>query len=381
MAGQNPLTASDYQSPDDIARVFAEGADTSISGSIDDGWDNLRDGLDVAAIAALLAMGGWIGVRRLISLEQITEAMRPTTTALVHLQNKVGAAAMADEVSAVVPAARPSVPFLPAQTTTQAPLYPTTGTVIPRPLIVPGGLPASGFMRPPPSVIPLTYDPIAPAQVAQQQAGQSAWLKRVADTVEAVIDQDIRQGMTNGMTADEIARTIKATIGLTPRQAAAVENFRRLLENGDAAALDRVLRDRRFDASVRRAIEGGKLDEDKIDRMVARYAERYQAHRAQVIARTETLRATNAGRAAAWAQFADRKGLDQSAIRKWWQTAHDERVCIICSAIPLMNPDGVPMGEFYATPDGPMMMPPEPHPSCRCSERFAITADAARGNA
>lgn len=354
MAGANPLSASDYQSPTDIARVFAEAADGAVGGSIDEGFDNLRDGLDAAAIAALLAVGGWIAVRRLITPEQITEAMRPATTALVHLQNKTGAATMSNSIADVL-AARPSVPL-------------------------PGPMVNQPF-RPPPAVIPLTYDPIAPAQVAAQQAAQSGWIKQVASTIEAVIDQDIRQGLSNGMTSDQIARVIKATVGLTPRQAAAVENFRRLLENGDAAALDRVLRDRRFDASVQRAVDGGTLSQDKIDRMVDRYAERYQAHRAKIIARTETLRASNAGRAAAWAQFADRKGLDDSDVLRWWQTAHDERVCPVCSAIPLMNPDGVPMGEPYSTPIGSLMMPPEPHPSCRCTERFALSPDAIMGNA
>jgi hypothetical protein len=207
--------------------------------------------------------------------------------------------------------------------------------------------------------------------VTEQRQVQSAWLRRMADTIEAVIDQDIRQGLTNGMTTDEIARVIKATIGLTPKQAAAVENYRRLLEAGDQAALDRVLRDARFDRSVR----SGNLDADKIDRMVTRYAERFQAHRAKTIARTESLRATNAGRAAAWAQYADRKGLGGDAVLRYWQTAHDERVCPICSAIPLMNPSGVPMDEPYNTPVGPLMMPPEPHPNCRCTERFALATE------
>lgn len=348
MTGRSPLSASDYQDPFDIARVTAEAADASIATSLNDSFNNLQDDIDVALIAAALAAGGWLAVRRIFTLEKITEAFRPTTTALVNLQNEVGAKVMGSDVTRVQ-AARPPVSGLPGLVGTQAQEGITT-TVTPSPLR-------------------LTYDPIAPATVAEQRQVQSTWLKRMADTVEAVIDQDIRQGLTNGMTAEDIARVIKATIGLTPRQAAAVENFRRLLENGDAGALDRVLRDRRFDASVQRLIDGGTVDQDKIDRMVQRYAEKYQAHRAMVIARTESLRATNAGKRAAWAQYADSTGSD---VLRWWLTAADERVCPVCSAIPLMNPDGVPLGEMYDTPDGPMMMPPEPHANCRCTERFAV---------
>lgn len=346
MAGRNPLSASDYQDPFDIARVTAEAGDASIAASLNDSFNNLQDDIDVALIAAALAAGGWLAVRRIFTLEKITEAFRPTTTALVNLQNEVGATVMGGEVTAAQ-AARPPVSGLPGLVGTQAQDIATT---------------MSGQRL-------LTYDPIAPGTVAEQRQVQSTWLKRMADTVEAVIDQDIRQGLTNGMTAEDIARVIKATIGLTPRQAAAVENFRRLLENGGAGALDRVLRDRRFDASVQRLIDGGTVDQDKIDRMVQRYAEKYQAHRAMVIARTESLRATNAGKRAAWAQYSDRTGSD---VLRWWLTAADERVCPVCSAIPLMNPDGVPLGEMYDTPDGPMMMPPEPHANCRCTERFAV---------
>ncbi len=355
MTGTNPLKASDYQDPDDTARQAAEAADASIAASTNDSFNRLQDDLDIALIAAALAAGGWLAVRRLITIEMVTEAFRPTAAALVNLQNEVGAEVMAGEVTTSGSVARPPVLNAAGLVATAQDTVTDIVTTLPR------------------SVIPLTYDPIATATVAGQQQVQTAWLQRITTTIEAVIDQDIRQGLTNGMTAEDIARVIKATIGLTPRQAAAVENFRRLLENGDAAALDRVLRDRRFDASVQRLIDGGTIDQAKIDRMVQRYAERYQLHRAMVIAKTESLRATNAGRRAAWAQYADRTGSD---VLRWWLTAADERVCPVCSAIPLMNADGVPMGQPYATPDGPMMMPPEPHANCRCTERFSVNPDA-----
>jgi hypothetical protein len=362
--GINPLAASDYQPLDDLARNLAEAADAGFANSIDDGFDNLRDGLDIAAIAALLAAGGWLAVRRLITVEHLTEAMRPATTALVGLQNKVAAATMADEVAAaarVVPPALlpPPAPagFLTYQPRPVAPAF--------TPLATQG-------------VIPMGFDPIDPALVQGQQRTASTFIQRLTATIEAVIDQDIRGGLADGMGADEIARVIKATIGLTPRQAQAVANFRRLLEQGDPAALDRVLRDRRFDASVQRAIDGGTLDPEKIDRMVQRYTEKYQAHRAMVIARTETLRAANEGRRAAWSQFADRVGLDDADIVRKWQVATDERVCPVCRAIPYLNPDGVALDAMYATPHGPEESPPI-HPSCRCTERFAVREGATRG--
>lgn len=400
MAGANPLAAGDYQDPNDTARCAAEAAAAAIAALLAAGWRTIADNLDVAAIAAMLAAGGWLAVRGLVTRPQLAETMRPVTTALINLQDNVAVAAMADEVAA---AARPVPPVLfppPAPAglltvqppTFQPPTIPALSPVppqgvFPAPSPAAGTVPATtqastavleGVPRVPlPGVIPVGFDPIDPALISGQQRTASAFIDRLATTVEAVIDQDIRAGLSDGMTADEIARVIKATIGLTPRQAQAVANFRRLLENGDAAALDRVLRDRRFDASVQRAIDGGTLDPAKIDRMVERYQERYIAHRARTIANTETLRAANAGRAAAWRQFADRKGLDDADVLRFWQTAGDERECPVCRAIPLLNADGVPLDDMYATPIGPEDAPPI-HANCRCTERFAVREGAPR---
>ena len=74
------------------------------------------------------------------------------------------------------------------------------------------------------------------------------------------------------------------------QQIAAI-NYRRLLENNSAEALRRQARDKRFDQSVRRAIENKTpLRAEQIDRMVARYADRLVKQRAATIARTEALR-------------------------------------------------------------------------------------------
>ena len=152
------------------------------------------------------------------------------------------------------------------------------------------------------------FDPIDPAVTAAQAEARDEFVQQLANSVEAVIDQDIRQGITGGLNATEIAEVIQDTLGLTARQAMAVENFRVLLQNGSPAALNRALRDRRFDPTIQRAIDGDVLTDAQIDKMVARYTERSIAHRARTIARQEALTAANAGRAAAWQQFAGRRG-------------------------------------------------------------------------
>ena len=73
-------------------------------------------------------------------------------------------------------------------------------------------------------------------------------------------------------------------------------NFRVGLETGDRTILERALRDRRFDATVERALRGeGKLSKDQIDRMAGRYRERMLKYRAETIARTESMTSIHAG--------------------------------------------------------------------------------------
>lgn len=195
------------------------------------------------------------------------------------------------------------------------------------------------------------------------------------------------------------ARQIKEVVGLTPSQAQAVANFRKELEtfhtkrtaagwklgqapdmvNGhnvlkpDASGapkdgmLERRLRDRRYDAALQRALTDRKpLKPEKIDAMVAAYKRRYVAYRANMIARTESLRATNMGVQDAWRQAVEGGKVSEGLVRRLWITTKDERTCRVCSPIPSMNKGGVGLGDPFVTPDGPVDIPPL-HPHCRCT--------------
>lgn len=161
------------------------------------------------------------------------------------------------------------------------------------------------------------------------------------------------------------ARSIKQLIGLTERQVNAVTNFRRLLESGSSEALDRELRDHRFDGTIEGAIrEGRKLPADQIAMMVQRYADRMLNMRAETIARTETINAARLGTQNAWHQ-AREKGLLSNSLRQQWMVTPDDRLCEFCQQVPDMNPDGVPLGGQFETPFGPVDGPTL-HPNCRC---------------
>lgn len=130
-----------------------------------------------------------------------------------------------------------------------------------------------------------------------------------------------------GLNPRDAAREFRGVIGLTTRQEAAVRNYRRLLETLSADSLQRELRDRRFDRTVRRAIASDEpLTGQQIDKMVTRYRERSLQFRSQVIARTEALRSAHEGSENLFAQAIVDGDLDPGSIVREWHTAGDERV-------------------------------------------------------
>lgn len=209
-------------------------------------------------------------------------------------------------------------------------------------------------------------------------------IQQISQEVREGIGEAIRAGVEAGQGPAVTARAVKqvAGFGLTKQQARALHNYRRELENLDAAALERMLRDKRFDKTIKAAIKGVKgkaLTKEQIDKMVARYAERLLAHRAMVIARTESLRAANMGSHLAMRQAVENGSVPEAAIVRRWIVAKDERVCPSCKQIPKLNPKGVGLRETFKTPLGAKLLPPA-HPLCRCAIvhriRPAFTGDA-----
>lgn len=220
-----------------------------------------------------------------------------------------------------------------------------------------------------------------------------------ADTKEAIREKLVT-GMTAGDNPIKVARDIKTVVGLTRKQAKAVENYRKELEtfhlkssakayglgnkvdrmNGrqvfkpdtDGSPMDgidlRRLRDFRFDGKLKAAMATSKpIPPAQIDKMVEAYARKYRQFRAQTIARTEALRATNFGVQDAWRQIIESGAAPEELVRRQWMVARDERLCEVCAPIPKLNPKkGVPFGQAFQTPIGPLTMPPA-HPNCRCT--------------
>lgn len=192
------------------------------------------------------------------------------------------------------------------------------------------------------------------------------------DTIESVV----LAGTKAGLSADDIVGDIRSMINLTDTQATAVMNYRSMLENMDSGALRRQLRDTAYDAAFNAAREtGADLDAAIIDEMVSAYEDNYLDYRADTIAGTESVRASNTGLHDAYEQAIERGALPEEAVRRFWQTSMLENVCPVCLSIPDMNPDGVGVDEDFDSIDGPQTDPPDPHTNCACSVEYVTDLD------
>lgn len=329
------LRAHQIQPLDDAARRAAERGDHAVERAILAAYSNVLTSIDPAFLARVIQEGRFPAMWRHLALDRLTPSLRPALNRLAVTHDQV-AVTTTSAIPHSVQKARPS------------------------------------SLRTP-DVIHLTYDPLDRATVDAQNVVNDAISADIEATAQATAEQIVSDGLSSGLPANIIAQALHETIGLSAREATAVENYRRALQGGGRTALQRALRDHRFDGTVRR----GDIPPEQIDRMVQRYADRFRSFRASRLAITESMRAANLGRRAAWAQYIDRTGIGDDGVRRFWLTAGDELVCPICSAIPALNPNGVGFNEPFQTPIGELMGPPDPHPLCRCSEQYLRVAPLA----
>jgi hypothetical protein len=121
-------------------------------------------------------------------------------------------------------------------------------------------------------------------------------IRELTNEQESTIRRVVIDGMAAGHPPAKMAILIRENIGLTPYQAAQVQNYRADLETLNTTALQRELRDKRFNMPVARAIADGKpLTPEQINRFTAQYHDNWLRMRASMIARTEALHAANMG--------------------------------------------------------------------------------------
>lgn len=226
-----------------------------------------------------------------------------------------------------------------------------------------------------------------------------AWLRDESSTLVTRLTEDaqvaVRNVLTDGATAgrnprdtalDIVGRVDTQTgrrsggvVGLDRPSERAVARARQELLNLDDNYFNRERRDKRFDKTVRKAIESGKpLPRDVVEKLINRYSDSLLKLRGERIGRTETIAALNKSEYEAVKQAADRGMLDKNATVRIWDTAGDMRVRHTHRS---MDNQRVGLDEAFVTPSGARLMypgdtslgaPGSETINCRCRARLKV---------
>lgn len=205
------------------------------------------------------------------------------------------------------------------------------------------------------------------------------------DMIRSYLQNGLAQGANPRTTAlDLVGRINKSTgkreggvIGLTSSQEQWLRNYEaELSSDNPLSALNRKLRDARFDASVRKAAANGTPVPAALKaKMVAAYKNRALRYRAETIARKETITALHTAQDQAMEQAIATGAVDPSTVTGTWHTAHDNRVR---EAHRELDGESVPYGQPFQSILGPIRYPGDPEATaenvigCRCFRELKI---------
>lgn len=187
------------------------------------------------------------------------------------------------------------------------------------------------------------FDLSNPRAVRAAQSHAAALVRDVSTDMRGAIRRIIVAGQRGELDIREQARSLRSFIGLTEQQSQAVMNFQNtLLANGDPQAVVKT----------------------------QAYYDRSIAVRAQTIARTESIWASNAGQQELWAQATDAGYLDPNQEQEWiTQPESNSGPCPICEP---MDGQRRPLGEEFVSPyNGQRALHPPMHPRCVCALALA----------
>lgn len=210
-----------------------------------------------------------------------------------------------------------------------------------------GALPAAARRQPD---VALSLAAHAAANPAALEAVKRQTLRRIQDIsqeTETAIRDSLTRGLAAGSPPRQVAREIRAVIGLNRRQSLALDRFRARLV-ADA------------------------VDPATLERRVLRQGDQMVRQRAVSIARTETMTALNEGTRLQRERLAAEGTIGRDDFEQEWVVAHDERLCPQCAP---MDGVRVPIGAPFDTVLGAMAGPPL-HPNCRCTTRAVLKDQA-----
>lgn len=167
----------------------------------------------------------------------------------------------------------------------------------------------------------------------------STLVRELTDEARNNVRSVLQDGMTAGRNPRAVAldivgridpqthQRVGGIIGLTEHQEGWVRNTRADLLDLNENYFNRELRDKRFDRTVRKAIDTDTpLPADVIDKLVTRYKDNALKYRANTVARDQALSALNASEYEATVQAVESGAAPADAVTREWDSASDTRV-------------------------------------------------------
>lgn len=225
----------------------------------------------------------------------------------------------------------------------------------------------------------ISFDTSNPRAAAAIRTHRLKLITEFKDSQYRTVEQALNRQFAEGAGAQATARAFRESIGLTTQQEAYVASYRRLLQQGSRDAIDRALRDRRFDERVLQAAQR-PLTPRQIDHMVMRYRANAVAARAETIARTEAGRAVAEARQESTEQMLEQTGIERDRLERKWNRIGDKRVRDWHDS---MQGQTRSMDEPFVDGHGNQLMyphdpnaPAETVINCRCGLTFRVRAAA-----
>lgn len=168
------------------------------------------------------------------------------------------------------------------------------------------------------------------------------------------------------------------TIGLTASQEQWVRKYaEELASQNPLAALERTLRDKRFDATVLKAArDKTPIPADLVQKMLRNYRNNALRYRAEAIARTEAMAALHQSQEEAMRQAVESGAIAAQTVAYVWRTAGDARVRDSHAA---MEGQRRKMGDMFTTGNGARLRyPGDPEGpaseivNCRCWRETSV---------
>lgn len=215
--------------------------------------------------------------------------------------------------------------------------------------------------------------------------------------MRAAARDQIVSGIQQNKTPDQIARSLigikspitgkrqGGIIGLSSAQVEFTAAAEGKLRSGDPKLMREYLtlktRDRRFDATVRRAIAAGKpVSAEDTAKIMRQMRERNLKLRATTIARDQSITALRAGRHEGYRQLLDSGKVTDDQIERTWDAAADDRTRLSHLAMEGQKVTGLSQ-PFVSPISGARMLfpgdtslgaPAKETVLCRCFERIRI---------